>query len=95
MVGLELQLEHADGSTTTVRTGPGAAAGWRGYDATAAYGPGRSEGPNAVCYTAPQVRGPEAAGPGTTPQQLLRRLKPCPEAADLGHHAPAAAPAPS
>ena len=50
MVGLEAHLEHMDGSKTVVRTN----ATWRVFDATKAFGPGQSEGPNSVCYTAPQ-----------------------------------------
>ena len=50
MVGLEAHLEHLDGSKTVIRTN----SAWRAFDATKAFGPGQSEGPNSVCYTAPQ-----------------------------------------
>jgi hypothetical protein len=50
MVGMELHLEHENGEQTVVRTD----SSWTALDATTAYGPGQSEGPNSVCYSAPQ-----------------------------------------
>lgn len=49
-VGLELHLEHRNGTTTVQRTD----GTWTSFDATAAFAPGESEGPNSVCYSAPQ-----------------------------------------
>jgi hypothetical protein len=47
---LELHLEHANGTHSVVGTNES----WHGFNATAAFGPGLSEGPNTACYTAPQ-----------------------------------------